>query len=354
MALTPKELEELVQANLQDAEAALDEAINAAKKVGANTDELDRSLKQQAAAFFTIMDEGLYEVQAKIDKARATIAKLEEVGGPEYSETVRLGKAWSFRVEARYHYTGYAAFGSQDLSDKLAKKKANCGRRALELFREEIRLEEPSAAIFIIVGLLEREFGSREQALADFRRARALDPNGERGREALTLIQEIEEENEGGGKGATPPQSGGCIIATACLGGETDIIAALRKLRDDSISSDPVARDFFHVFWSRYYEWSPGVARIAAQDKSVRESIRWSFLDPWIAWMEFATLVGRREISELSDTEQQEILARLGRRLKVWLDEIPDHMESKCPPDPAKVFESFERFRESALKVFRN
>ena len=45
---------------------------------------------------------------------------------------------------------------------------------------------------------------------------------------------------------------------------------SLRKLRDDAILADPIARDFFHVFWSRYYEWSPGVARIASQDGAVR------------------------------------------------------------------------------------
>ncbi|HOE83077.1 MAG TPA: hypothetical protein PK329_08980 [Myxococcota bacterium] len=150
----------------------------------------------------------------------------------------------------------------------------------------------------------------------------------------------------------TPPSSGGCVIATACLGADSDEIAALRKLRDDAILADPIARDFFHVFWSRYYEWSPGVARIASQDGAVRESIRWSFLDPWLAWMEFATLVGRRDVSALTDVEKDEILLRLNRRLTAWLDELPNHLESKCPSDKAEVFEAFDRFRMSALKVF--
>jgi hypothetical protein len=152
----------------------------------------------------------------------------------------------------------------------------------------------------------------------------------------------------------SPFQSSSCVIATACLGSDSDTVAKLRKLRDDAISNDPVARDFFHVFWSQYYEWSPGVARIAAQDKAVSEHIRWSFLDPWLAWMEFTAIVGRRNVAELSNEERDVVLERLGSRLSAWLSELPKHLEQKCPADHSVVFASFERFREAALKVFEN
>jgi hypothetical protein len=147
-------------------------------------------------------------------------------------------------------------------------------------------------------------------------------------------------------------QQGGCVIATACMGETSDEVASLRRLRDDAITSDPIARDFFHVFWSRYYEWSPSVARIAAQDPAVAEHIRWGFLDPWLAWLEFASAVGQRGVADLSDDERRETLERLGARLESWLAELPALMEGKCPADASQVFAAFERFRTSARKVF--
>lgn len=144
--------------------------------------------------------------------------------------------------------------------------------------------------------------------------------------------------------------SSGCVIATVCL---DDVrVSALRKLRDDAIGSDPIARDFFHVFWSRYYEWAPGVARIASQDPAVAKHIRWSFLDPWLAWLEFATSVGQRNIEEISEDERLSIMRRLCSRLELWLAELPTTIEGKCPPDASQVFEAFERLRMSARKVF--
>lgn len=156
------------------------------------------------------------------------------------------------------------------------------------------------------------------------------------------LQREVEELKRSG--------AGGCVIATACLGDAR--VAPLRKLRDDAILSDPVARDFFHVFWSRYYEWSPGVARIAAADPAVARHIEWGFLDPWLAWLELATIVGRRKMSDLSDAERREVLGRLGARLQAWLAELPALMESKRPADSEAIYAAFERFRATAQTVF--
>ncbi|MDP8255058.1 MAG: hypothetical protein P9M14_04860 [Candidatus Alcyoniella australis] len=148
------------------------------------------------------------------------------------------------------------------------------------------------------------------------------------------------------------PPSGACIVASACRGPDSPLVAGLRQVRDSAISRDPVARDFFHVFWSRYYEWSPAVARIAAEDREVAEHIRWAFLDPWLAWLEFASLVGRSGTAELTDEERRDILERLDRRLGAWLSELPARMESKCPADPSELLAAFERFRQDACRVF--
>jgi len=163
---------------------------------------------------------------------------------------------------------------------------------------------------------------------------------------AIEFVQGMEAEAE------SPASS--CIIATACFGKNAPEVAALRKLRDDAILSDPLIRDFFHVFWSRYYEWSPGVARIAEQDRSVAKHIQWSFLEPWLAWMEIVAFIGQRDIAKLTETEKQAILGRLGNRLNSWLAQLPTLMEEKSPKDPSQLFEAFERFRTLASKVFTN
>lgn len=165
--------------------------------------------------------------------------------------------------------------------------------------------------------------------------------------EAIEAVQDYEERASREGRNASS-----CIIATACMGESSERVAALRKLRDDGISADPLVRDFFHIFWSRYYEWSPTVARIASQDRAVAEHVRWSFLEPWFAWMEIATFVGQRDIATLTEDERRDLMARLGVRLSAWLAELPNMMENKCPSEPAQVFASFERFRTLARKAF--
>lgn len=142
----------------------------------------------------------------------------------------------------------------------------------------------------------------------------------------------------------------GCIIATACASLQPidERVNALRRVRDTGISSDPTIRDFFHVFWSRYYEWSPGVARIAAADPAVAQHIRWGFLEPWLAWMEYASSVGRRSVDDMSDAEARELLGSLERNLREWIAQIPSLMEGKIPDDSGTVFDAFDRFSKLA------
>lgn len=153
-------------------------------------------------------------------------------------------------------------------------------------------------------------------------------------------------------KDAAQKPSSGCIIASACVGEDAHEVAKLRKLRDDAISSDPIARDFFHVFWSRYYEWSPGVARVANADPSVAEHIRWGFLDPWLAWMEFVTQLGTKDLDAIEPAERDAILRRLSERRKIWLEQLPALFEGKRPKSDEAVYAAFERFRAGAQEVF--
>ncbi|MBI5071053.1 MAG: sel1 repeat family protein [Deltaproteobacteria bacterium] len=146
--------------------------------------------------------------------------------------------------------------------------------------------------------------------------------------------------------------SGPCIIATACIGDAR--VMPLRRLRDEAILGDPVLRDFFHVFWSRYYEWSPGVARLAAQDRHVAEHIRWAFLSPWLSWLEIASIVGRRAPSAMPEADKERVLHCIATRMEEWLHELPAMMEGKCPADTSEVFESFERLGEATRRLFES
>ncbi len=156
------------------------------------------------------------------------------------------------------------------------------------------------------------------------------------------------------GSCGTAKGAAACIIATACLGESSSRLAMLRRIRDDAICADPIARDFFHVFWSRYYQWSPGVARIASEDAAVAEHIRWAFLEPWMAWLELVALIGRRGLEEIGARERDEILGRLNDRISGWLSQLPALMDGKCPSDSEAIHAAFEQVRSRMLAAMNS
>jgi len=134
-----------------------------------------------------------------------------------------------------------------------------------------------------------------------------------------------------------------CVIASACSAHGTDHLLLLRRLRDDLITEDPIARDFFHVFWSRYYEWSPPVARLANENGAIADHLRWSFLEPWMVWIECIALMGRRSPENLTSNQREMILCHLHQRIGAWLLELPARLEEKCPVDLSELWQSFDR-----------
>lgn len=222
-------------------------------------------------------------------------------------------------------------------------------RSAVDLFKRAFEIgRRPADAL--AAGRIYKEIGDRDAAMTFLKQAEELDSDGDIGIEATKLIRSLKVTSAASSTPSRAPAPSGCVIATVCLG--DDRVAPLRKLRDEAIVSDPIARDFFHVFWSRYYEWSPGVARIAAADPAVARHIKWSFLDPWVAWMELAAAVGLARMEELGESDRSTILERLEDRLHAWLRELPALLESKAPADPRTVFEAFERFRTAAQGAF--
>lgn len=282
------------------------------------------------------------EIFPKFGPTMENINKFINEASPEELDKAREIRGSCKFKEGSLCYLLAARFAAIDISP-MQKSKELYAARALECFKAAFADTKAPEAIFNI-GIIEKNQRNYEAALQAFRELEKLDPEGEQGIEATKRIQELEREIE------QRKNSGSCVIATACMGDSSRQVATLRKIRDDGISADPIVRDFFHIFWSRYYEWSPIVARIASQDRAVAEHLRWSFLDPWFAWMEIVTLVGQRDISALNLEEQQDLLNRLGARLSAWLKELPCMMEEKSPADSAQVFDAFERFRVLAKK----
>lgn len=161
---------------------------------------------------------------------------------------------------------------------------------------------------------------------------------------ALAQVQDLE-------MMASRSSGSSCIIATACTGATSAEVNRLRQLRDSGISADPIVRDFLHVFWSRYYEYSPGVARLAETDGNVARHIRWSFMEPWFAWLELVARVGRRGSAELDARQRADIIDALTNRVQKWVSQLPEQLEGKRPADDATVFEAFEAFRATALSI---
>lgn len=279
------------------------------------------------------------------------------------------GALWASALESKgiYHYNLVAQMHElerhfQDAIGRVPSPFAASGteqdfRAALDAYSEAARLRGPRGATYLAtIGELRWRLRDRQGAVSDLQAFLEHSDDAEKRLRVRDLLAQISSYDEARiarigkraeGSGASPA----CIIATACVGAGAPEIAALRGARDRSITSDPVARDFFHVFWSRYYEWSPHVARLAAEDPALRAHLRWGFLEPWLGWLDVVARSGRTPLEALGPEERDALLRRLFERRDAWLAELPDRMESKRPDD-AEVFAAFERFRAHVAEAW--
>lgn len=290
------------------------------------------------------------ELIAALDGAIEELRKID----PECS--IRIVWADLLESKALYHWNFAAQLHQMEKEyDKLLEKVSSpfASSDTQEDFAAALAAYEKTAELAPTVTKLKLNVGEARWRLRD--RAGAIEAlndfvatsdDAERRLEARALLDEIEKFDDAAiariGQSTSPSA---CIIASACVGADAPRVAALRSARDRAMTEDPVARDFFHVFFSRYYEWSPPVARLAEAHPEVRSHLRWGFLDPWLSWMDFVAATGRRGVDELSAAEKDALLERLVAGRDAWLSELPARMESKCPQDPGEVFAAFERFR---------
>ncbi|GAO01760.1 hypothetical protein [Anaeromyxobacter sp. PSR-1] len=302
---------------------------------------------------FFYRDEGRKRVLPALEALLAELQALdpERTHADVWAEALQSKAIYHYNFAAQVHeLERYFEEACERVPSPFASSDTEADfRAALDAYEQVAHLEGTSGARHLAsIGELRWRLKNRRAAAADLQAFLEHSDNSTKRLAARQLLAQIAEYDDARvariGKREGAAGSSACIIATACVGADAPEIAALRGARDRSITADPVARDFFHVFWSRYYEWSPSVARLAEADPSLREHLRWGFLEPWLGWLEFVARTGRQPLETLGAEERDALLRRLVERRDAWLAELPGRLESKRPAD-AEVFAAFERFR---------
>jgi hypothetical protein len=96
-----------------------------------------------------------------------------------------------------------------------------------------------------------------------------------------------------GGPPASAPKDG-CFIATAAYGSAmAPEVQFLREIRDNVLRQTNWGRNFFDDYWQYYYRISPAIADEMGRDPVLRQTIRWSIVEPWTYYMKLFDLTPR-------------------------------------------------------------
>lgn len=282
---------------------------------------------------------GEQEVLARLERILSELGELDPGRALERAWIAALG------TKARYHLgvvQGVKAY--RDRLARLLHRPATPfappdvqGEASLALAACEELAELPELGWTALerLGRVRWLLGDRAGAIAALETyLRRAEDAGRRG-EARALLAAI--------RSADPAAVRADPVAPARGGADAPELDALRRLRDHALRADPVARDFFHVFWSRYYEWSPHVARSAARGPAIREHLRWAFLEPWLAWLELVSGCGAARPDQIPEERKLEVMDELLRRRDAWVAALPAQLARRRPPDDAAVFAALDR-----------
>lgn len=287
---------------------------------------------------------GEREVLARVDRILAELADLDPARALERTWLGALARKADYHLAVVRNVKAY-----RDRLARLMRRPATplappevegAARLALAACEEMAALPERGWTALRRLGEVRWLLGDRAGAIAalEAHLQRAHDgapPDG--ARELLDAIRAAEPPGPG-----RAPTSAPRVVATASLGDAPEL-AALRRVHDQAMSADPAARDFFHVFWSRYDEGAPRVARIAGGGPAVREHLRWAFLEPWLAWLDLVSECGRAGASEIPEDRKLSLVDELLRRRDASLAALPPQAEGRRPSDDAAVFAALDR-----------
>ena len=83
-------------------------------------------------------------------------------------------------------------------------------------------------------------------------------------------------------------------------------------------------RKFFQQYWQHYYKISPPIAEEMKRNPELRETIRWSIVEPWTNYMKL--LVARPDWDKVDfaslDPSLCEFLQLMRQQMDTWLSEI--------------------------------
>ena len=115
---------------------------------------------------------------------------------------------------------------------------------------------------------------------------------------------------------------GGCFIATAAYDNPlAEPVQRLRHIRDDVLRKTTAGEEFFDKYWEVYYRFSPVMVEMMNEDKEVRDLVRWSFVEPIVAYLTFSERLLRSDT--LSQQDAALLLEEFKESLLMWLESMP-------------------------------
>ncbi len=117
-----------------------------------------------------------------------------------------------------------------------------------------------------------------------------------------------------------------CFIMTAAHGTPlSPDIQFLWNLRESVLQPTEWGRQFFQDYWKHYYRISPPIAEEMKRDPELRDTIRWTIVEPWTHYIKL--LLSRPDWDKVDfdslDPSVREFLQLLRGQMDAWLSEIP-------------------------------
>lgn len=143
----------------------------------------------------------------------------------------------------------------------------------------------------------------------------------------------------------TPGTSSGgggvCFIATAAYGSPNAAeVRLLQELRDNILRGTDWGRGFFETYWKYYYRISPAIAEEMKRDPQLRQTVRWSIVEPWTYYLKL--LLARPDWDRIDwgtlDPSLASFLSLLRQDMDAWVSriEIPRSFAHLDPAEAAR------------------
>jgi len=132
-----------------------------------------------------------------------------------------------------------------------------------------------------------------------------------------------------------------CFIIGAAYGSQlAPEVSFLWHLREQVLRDTEWGRNFFARYWKHYYRISPAIAEEMETDPELRDTIRWSIVEPWTNYMKL--LLTRPDWDQVDfdalPASLVDFLSPLRENMETWLRNIPlpDRFKDRDPIEAVK------------------